>query len=214
MLSKRTVLQPEERRRQLLEAATWVFARRGYRHTGISDIIARAGVARGTFYLYFESKHQIFLAVVSAFHDQVAEALDRMGAEALEQIEDAGEAARAEGTRAVIAASFKRWLEFFAAHRDATTVVLREASSIDPRFEQGFLELRQSALDAFAARLRRLQALGLVNAVLSPEFVARLQLGMFDELINTFVLRETDADLGAVADQLAAFVWAGVSPEP
>jgi len=202
MKKKRTVLPPEERRQQLLDAATWVFARRGYRHTGVSDIIARASVARGTFYLYFESKHQIFLAVVSAFHDRVAEAL--------EQIEDAGEAARAEGTRAVIAASFKRWLEFFAAHRDATTVVLREASSIDPRFEQGFLELRQSALDAFAARLRRLQALGLVNAVLSPEFVARLQLGMFDELINTFVLRETDADLGAVADQLSACVWDGI----
>ena len=210
MKKRRTVLPPEERRQQLLDAATWVFARRGYRHTGVSDIIARASVARGTFYLYFESKHQIFLAVVSAFHDRVAEALEQMDAEALEQIEDAGEAARAEGTRAVIAASFKRWLEFFAAHRDATTVVLREASSIDPRFEQGFLELRQSALDAFAARLRRLQALGLVNAVLSPEFVARLQLGMFDELINTFVLRETDADLGAVAEQLAAFMWDGI----
>ena len=212
MRQKRTLLQPEERRQQLLEAATWVFARRGYRHTGVSDIIARAAVARGTFYLYFESKHQIFLAVVSAFHDQVAEALDRMDAEAIEQIDDAAEAARADGARAVIAASFKRWLEFFAAHRDATTVVLREASSIDPRFEQGFLELRQSALDHFAERLRRLQALGLVNAVLSPEFVARLQLGMFDELINTFVLRETDADLGAVADQLAACVWDGLQP--
>jgi AcrR family transcriptional regulator len=211
-LNKRTVLQPEERRQQLLQAATWVFARRGYRLTGVSDIIARAGVARGTFYLYFESKHQIFLAVVSAFHDQVAEALDRIDAEGLGQSEEAGEAARAEGARAMIAASFKRWLEFFAAHRDATAVVLREASSIDPRFEQGFLELRQSALDHFAARLRRLQSLGLVNQDLSPEFVARLQLGMFDELINTFVLRDTGADLGAVAEQLAAFMWDGLKP--
>ena len=167
-------------------------------------------MARGTFYLYFESKHQIFLAIVSAFHDQVAEVLEQMDTGALEHSDDVWETAKAQEAKIVIAASFKRWLEFFAAHRDATAVVLREASSIDPRFEQGFLELRQSALDHFAARFRRLQALGLVNPALSPEFVARLQLGMFDELINTFVLRETDADLGAVSDQLAVVVWGGI----
>ena len=59
-----TPLLPDQRRQQLLEAATWVFARKGYRRAGISDIIARAGVARGTFYLYFDSKEQVFLAIV------------------------------------------------------------------------------------------------------------------------------------------------------
>lgn len=204
MAKRRIVLRPEERKQQLLDAATWVFARRGYRHAGVSDIIAKAGVARGTFYLHFESKHQIFLAVVSAFHDLIAERLEEM--------DEVDETARALGARAVLEASFKRWLEFFAAHHDATTVVLREASAIDPRFEQGFLELRQSALDHFGADIRKLQALGLANPALSPEFVARLQLGMFDELINTYVLRETNADLGAVADRLAAFVWNGLKP--
>ncbi len=203
MPKRRTLLKPEDRRLQLLDAATWVFARRGYRNAGVSDIIARAGVARGTFYLYFESKHQIFLAVVSAFHDQVAEAL--------EQVDEAAEGAKALGAQVVLAAGFKRWLEFFAAHRDAATVALREASSIDPRFDQAFLELRQSALDHFAQRFSRLQDLGLANAALSPDLVARLQLGMFDELINTFVLRESDADLGTVADRLAAFIWNGIS---
>jgi AcrR family transcriptional regulator len=213
MIRKRTVLSPENRRIQLLHAATRVFAQRGYRHTGVSDIIARAGVARGTFYLYFESKHQVFLAVVSAFHDQIAEALidARADSDALERLAAVPKTEAASEARATIASSLRRWLEFFAANRDATTVVLREASSIDPRFEQSFLELRQSALDHFAARFRQLQELELVNPALSPEFVARLQLGMLDELINTFVLREADVDLGAIADQLAAFIWNGIS---
>ncbi len=214
-MTTRTILRPHERRLQLLDAATWVFARRGYRHAGVSDIIARAGVARGTFYLYFESKHQIFLAVVLAFHDQVAETLEAMDAQMAELLGRTEEVeVKAGRLRAVFAAGFERWLEFFAAHRDAAVVVLREASTIDQRFEQGVLELRQSILDAFGVRLRRLQALGLVNQHFSPEFVARLQLGMLDELIDAFVLRETDADLGAVSGQLAAFVWDGVRPEP
>ena len=66
---------PTIRRHQFLDAATWVFARKGYRHAGISDIIARAGVARGTFYLYFDSKEQVFLAIVEEFHKNISHAI-------------------------------------------------------------------------------------------------------------------------------------------
>ncbi len=198
---KRTILQPPDRRLQLLNAATWVFARRGYRHTGVSEIIARAGVARGTFYLYFESKHQIFLAILSAFHDQVAEALDRMAAHP----------ATPADARRSLAADCTGWLQLFAAHRDAAIVVLREAPAIDARFEQSLLELRQTSLDHFAARFRHLQALRLASAEPSPELLARLQLGMFDEVIDTYVLRESDADLDAIAESLAAFIWKAIS---
>src|SRR4030067_418437 len=50
----------ESRRAQLLQCAKVVFAERGYHAAGIADIIAAAGVARGTFYFHFESKRQIF----------------------------------------------------------------------------------------------------------------------------------------------------------
>ena len=200
---RRTLLAPDERRRQLLEAATWVFARKGYRNAQISDVIARAGVARGTFYLYFKSKEQIFLAIVEDFHDQIKTALtDR----------DAGAAVghSTASPRAMLTASARRWIEFFAAHRDTTTVVLREASSIDPRFEQGFEDLRGSAAAFFAARLKRLQDAGLANRSIEPEFFARLQLGMFDELLNRYVLRESTVDVDALAGQLAEFEWNGI----
>jgi hypothetical protein len=37
---------------------------------------------------------------------------------------------------------------------------------------------------------------------------------MFDEIVNTYVLRETDTDLHAIAEHLAAFIWNGISPGP
>jgi AcrR family transcriptional regulator len=200
----RILLAPEDRRRQLLEAATWVFARKGYRHANISDIIARAGVARGTFYLYFKSKEQVFLAIVEEFHGRITRALADAAEPTPTSVAD---------PRAMLRVSARRWLEFFAAHRDAATVVLKEASSIDPRFEQGFSSLRQSAASFFAARLRRLQALGLANPRLSPDLFARLQLGMFDELLNAYVLATDHADLDALAEQLAEFEWNGIRPD-
>ena len=62
------------RRAALIEAAASAFAEKGVANTAVSDIVKRAGVAQGTFYLYFASKDDVVLAVV----EQVA---DRMFAE-------------------------------------------------------------------------------------------------------------------------------------
>ena len=44
----------------LLNAAVRKFHQKGYQKTRISDIVSEAGVAQGTFYLYFKSKEEIF----------------------------------------------------------------------------------------------------------------------------------------------------------
>jgi TetR/AcrR family fatty acid metabolism transcriptional regulator len=204
-LSRRSVLTPDLRRQQILDAATWVFARQGYRHAAVSDIITRADVARGTFYLYFDSKEQVFQSIVEDFHGRVKRAF--------EALDDAAHAARNNGARAILQASLRQWLEFFAAHRDATRVILREAGAIDPRFEQGFNDLRQAALTRFASRFRRFQELGFARPSIDPRLAAHVQLGMFDELLNAFVLRDGQADLNALAAQLADFEWNGIRPD-
>jgi AcrR family transcriptional regulator len=52
------------RRRQILVAATAVFAESGYHGASIGQIIERAQIARGTFYLYFESKAKVFASIL------------------------------------------------------------------------------------------------------------------------------------------------------
>ncbi len=47
----------------ILEAATRLFARYGFRRTAMEDIAREAGVAKGTVYLYFDSKDAVYLAV-------------------------------------------------------------------------------------------------------------------------------------------------------
>ena len=55
---------PEHRIKDLFAAATAVFIEQGYRLTQMSDIARRLGVAKGTLYLYVESKEALFDAVV------------------------------------------------------------------------------------------------------------------------------------------------------
>jgi AcrR family transcriptional regulator len=55
---------PEARRPAILEAARQVFARHGYAGTTVDHIAEEAGIAKGTVYLYFRSKEEIYLAAV------------------------------------------------------------------------------------------------------------------------------------------------------
>lgn len=54
----------EQRRSAILRAARAVFARQGFANTVVDDIAAQAGIAKGTLYLYFPSKEQIYLAAL------------------------------------------------------------------------------------------------------------------------------------------------------
>ena len=203
MAKKRVLFAPDARRRQLLTAAIAVFARRGYRAAGISDIVSEAGVARGTFYLYFESKAQVFLAIADDFYDRLEMAIAGSGA---------GLPTNSTDGRSFLRASFHRWFEFFHLHRLAATVMLKEGAAIDPRFDRGIAELRQSAYTHFAERVRRFQQVGMLRPSLSPDIVAHLQVGMFEELVKAFVLNTEHPDIDGLADQMADFEWNGVRP--
>jgi len=54
----------EARPQELVEAALALFAEKGFAATRIDDVAARAGVTKGTVYLYFESKEALFKAVI------------------------------------------------------------------------------------------------------------------------------------------------------
>jgi AcrR family transcriptional regulator len=55
---------PEGRYAELIEAATRVFIEQGYRRTQMADVAEALGVAKGTLYLYIESKEALFDQVI------------------------------------------------------------------------------------------------------------------------------------------------------
>ena len=58
--------RPEERPREILEAALRVFAARGYGATRLEDVAAAAGVTKGTIYYYFKSKEDLLIRLVAS----------------------------------------------------------------------------------------------------------------------------------------------------
>ena len=64
----------ERRKQELLQIAYRMFISRGYEHTCVDEIIQEAGIAKGTFYYYFETKEQMLEEVIGMMIDRETEA--------------------------------------------------------------------------------------------------------------------------------------------
>jgi AcrR family transcriptional regulator len=62
---------PEERRGEIMRAARRLFLEQGVAATTIEQITSRAGVAKGTFYLYFSSKEDVLAAMGDRYGDEL-----------------------------------------------------------------------------------------------------------------------------------------------
>lgn len=63
-LKSRRSRRKDERPHEILKAALEVFTTHGYAATRLDDVAERAGIAKGTIYLYFTSKEELFVEVV------------------------------------------------------------------------------------------------------------------------------------------------------
>ncbi|HEY3210696.1 MAG TPA: TetR/AcrR family transcriptional regulator [Actinomycetota bacterium] len=68
---RRVPKQREDRRRELMDAATKLFIRHGISDTTVADITEAAHVAKGTFYLYFDTKEHLLAALRERFVDEM-----------------------------------------------------------------------------------------------------------------------------------------------
>jgi AcrR family transcriptional regulator len=76
----RTIKAPEDRRKDLMDAGLRVFCDKGMRDATVSDITSAADVAKGTFYLYFDSKEHLLAALKERFVEElITEALSLFG---------------------------------------------------------------------------------------------------------------------------------------
>ena len=107
----------ENRRTAILEAARTVFARQGYAATVVEDIAIQAGIGKGTLYLYFPSKEQIYFAAL-------LEDARRLDAETREVMANAGD------WQAAIRAYVMVRLRYFEAHGDFLRIFLTEFRSM------------------------------------------------------------------------------------
>ncbi|HXT15324.1 MAG TPA: TetR/AcrR family transcriptional regulator [Gemmatimonadaceae bacterium] len=73
--------RPDERPSELLEAALYTFAERGYANTRLEDVAATVGVTKGTIYHYFATKEDLLLRAIEQYHERVFAPLEEIRAQ-------------------------------------------------------------------------------------------------------------------------------------
>ncbi len=69
-MNRRLTSRGKERRRQLMDHATGLFAENGYHPTSVAEIVQGLGVGKGVFYWYFQSKEELLVEILrEAQHD-------------------------------------------------------------------------------------------------------------------------------------------------
>lgn len=195
---RRTAISKTERRHHILVAARDVFAKRGYHQSTIDDIVAEAGVARGTFYLYFEDKRAVFSDLMDRFFTSVTMAINRI---------DVG--AGAPSVEEQARTNIRAILGMCLAEREMTKILLTDAQGVDPAFDRKLSTFYDAVVQLLTDSLRDGQALGIV-ADGEPRVMAYLTLGALKELLYqavTLGLAEESADV--LAAQVFDFVSQG-----
>jgi AcrR family transcriptional regulator len=162
----------EDKRRQLLDAAVRVFARKGFHASRVGDIAEEAGVAHGLLYHYFRSKDQVLEAV---FHENWSVLLARIA-----NVEETDEPA-ADQLRHIAAIVLRTWLHV----PEVVRVVIREFGR-SPELAARIGELAQP-IDAIARVIERGIARGEFRKV-DPRVAATVVYGSIDELLTAWVL--------------------------
>lgn len=190
----------EFRTAELLEAARRLFAEQGFHATTVEDIAAAAGVAKGTVYLYYKSKHDVYWA-----------ALERGITELLHEIQTRleAEASPEDKVRAFIAIKIR----YFEMNRDFFRIYFSELGSgfshpsqMPPQFEQMYLQ-QARILEAVLQQGIQDKAIREIRTDTAAVAISDLIRGIIVQRLLGWSTKDVESDIRFVFD----LVWRGVA---
>ena len=189
----------EVRRTQLLDIATDLFATRGYHATSISDIIEGAGVARGTFYNYFESKRHIFGTILDQLFERVTSVvfpITKSGAP--------------DEVRSGIRGNILGLCRALSENIPMTRLILEQAVGLDAEANEQLRVFYRKVLDRLEGAILEGQAMGVVRDGNAP-VLATCLLGMIKEPLYQQILGTTpEPDLEDLVNEILGVAVMGI----
>ena len=190
----------QERYEQLLAAAAEEFATRGYHQTTIKDIVERAGVATGTFYLYFANKEQSCAALIERLYGRVLAEVVAARAGKRTKIEK-------------LAASIRAALAVFGAERNLAHIALVRAPGAHPLFDELLARIQREFWDLVAEDIEEAMAEGLLPP--QPAAIsARALIGSLYEVVISWLQAGVPERLEDAVEPLVVYCLRGLGATP
>jgi AcrR family transcriptional regulator len=172
---------------KIINSGKKLFSKQGYQATSINEIIDKAKIATGTFYIYFDDKLALYVYLLHQYRIKIGEAIN-------EAIKDA--TTRYEKERLGIKAFLK-----FAWQDPLSYRIIWESMFVDKDI---FKEYYQNFSSAYVDKLSTSVALGEVDAAIDLETLSYILMGISNFVGLQVLFRETltDMDLDRIVDQV------------
>jgi len=180
--------RPETRRRrkaerpqEILEAAFAEFSRNGYATTTLERIAERAGVTKGTIYVYFENKEHLFISMVQEF--------TKAAHETVQEMYETHEGSTVELLRAQFSFIYQHIVED-RRRREVVRMLIAEASRFPKLADRYYDEILRPCLEMLKqaiqrgvdrGEIRRSAIVDSPQVVIAPIALVDLWMMMFDE---------------------------------
>jgi AcrR family transcriptional regulator len=201
-VAARTAVQ-EERRRQILDAAVRVLAKKGYHAARVSDIAEEAGVAYGLVYHYFDSKDAVLEAIFREMWGMMVAAINAV---------ESPDEPPCEQLRKACAIVLRTWRDY----PDVVRVLVREVARSGEQLQREVEEIAL-AFRAFQRIIERGQEQGEFRTDVPPQLAAWIVYGALEEILTGWVLGRlagTDADIREAERVVVGIVSDGLSVRP
>ena len=183
-----------KRKEQILAAAASIFAAKGYFAAGVDDIIQKAEIARGTFYLYFKNKRQAFTEVLSGIMADIADHLRRV---------DLGEGA--PPVEEQFRNNIRRVFQYFIDNPSLARILVSQAAGLDEEsdehLDQG-IHLMKAAIRSY---LEEGQQRGYLRGFNAEAYSYLIVGGLKEALAQLVVYGNLDVSLDELIDSIVQY---------
>ena len=196
----------DERRAQLLQAARQVFSTRGYHAATVDDITRAAGVAKGTFYLYFPEKGHIFYELIAGFFELLTRA-----SMSVSEVEGVSKPDDPAGYLERVMQAAERLARLFRENRDLVRLAYRESMGMDDRLESMVREFYRGMARVEADNLRLGVRLGLLRDDIDPLVAAYAHIGMVERVLLTWMFDRSAPEVDGLVRQVIELAYHGMA---
>ena len=191
-----------KRRDEIVTAAKKVFARNGFHATTISHIAKEAGLAYGSVYWYFDSKDELFHALMAAEGDALRAHIAAALGAASTRPDREGEPLRI---------TVQAVLEFFEADKAVTKLLLRDASALGDQFERHLGSIYERFIDDIEKHMVVAQEVGTVIDA-PPRMLAFSLAALIGQLAHRRLTTDDGVSATDVSDIVVSFALNGLRP--
>jgi len=167
-------VKKESRREQILSCAARIFAKKGYHATSISDICKKSDVARGTIYLYFKNKRDIFDTLIKNFTGDIFRRIS---------VFTPGEALQPQFNRNMCAV-----VDIITQNKDLTKIMVSEAVGLDAEFDHQLILFYARLVEYVEGALTMLQKNGDISKHVNVRLLAYALVGAIKEIAYQWAL--------------------------